>query len=148
MECMSSQWSRFCGQLWEVITLEANLGGYDNSSRRESLAVGIVNKLFNQDSRLKPHFTENDKTPNFDGHFDICEPGERKDTPIGRFDAQIKSISNYLNNNKKPQSQYKYVCDTKIFNAVKNGITQNPAILFLVDVDTENIFWFYITVHD
>ena len=52
----------------------------------------------------------------------------------------------YNNDNSKGQiSEYKYLCETKILNSVKQGITCNPAILFLVDIATKEVFFIHIS---
>ena len=47
------------------------------------------------------HFSEQDKTPNFDGYFEILEKQKNKSTPIGSVNVQIKTLNNnYVNENK------------------------------------------------
>ncbi len=122
-----------------------NIGGYDENTYKDKESVDYLSKVL-EDSRLfKTHFDQNDKTPNFDGFFEICGLCEKKSIPLGRFDVQIKTISNYLNTNERPQSRYKYSCDTKIFNAAEEALTLNPILLFLVDMPNSKIFWKYLS---
>lgn len=124
-----------------------NIGGYDKNSFSESSGNRILGEILEQTQLIKVHFTENDKTPNFDGTFEICECTKAKKVPIGRFNVQIKTMStDYKNYNKSEQvSDYKYPCDTKIFNSVKNGISCDPAILFLVDIKDRRVYFIHVS---
>lgn len=124
-----------------------NLGGYDKHTFSESSGNRILGEILEKTRLVKVHFNELDKTPNFDGYFELCKNASRKKVPIGRFDVQIKTMSlKYSNDNSKGQiSDYKYLCETKILNSVKQGITCNPAILFLVDIATKEVFFIHIS---
>lgn len=124
-----------------------NIGGYDDSSFSESDGNRILGEILEAKKLIKVHFAELDKTPNYDGFFELCESGKNKRIPIGRLDVQIKTISSdYSNMNKKESvSDYKYPCETKIFNSVKKGISCNPAILFLVDVIKKKVYYIHVS---
>jgi len=125
-----------------------NLGGYTNNDYNESSGNIILKEILHNEKLIFTHFDEQDKTPNFDGFFEILENKANKSVPIGRFDVQIKTLNhNYKNENKKiNRSQYKYSCDTKIFNAVKKSVTLNPCYLFMVDTKKRRIFAKYISL--
>lgn len=121
-----------------------NLGKYDPYSFKEVDGNIILKQFLNKNRMLYCHFSEQDKTPNFDGYFEILE----EENPFGRIEVQIKTLNNnYKNSNTKGFcSQYKYSCDTKIFNAVKKSITLNPVYLFMVDVEKNKIFAKYVSL--
>lgn len=125
-----------------------NLGGYDRNDFNESLGNSILKSLLQSHSGMYGHFEELDKTPNMDGYFDILKDENKKSVPVGKIEVQIKTLDHdYLNLNKtKNRSKYKYSCDTKIFNVVKEAITLNPCILFMVDVKDRRVFYKYISL--
>ncbi|QUN13148.1 DUF4365 domain-containing protein [Clostridium sp. C1] len=124
-----------------------NIGGYDKYSFNEGLGNRILSDLLESQKSIITHFSQSDKVPNFDGYFEILEFGEKKNNPIGRIDVQIKTLDHdYKNNNKRKNvSQYKYTCETKIFNAVKEALTLNPCFLFMVDIYLKKVFFKYIS---
>ena len=125
-----------------------NLGGYSRENFNESTGNRILENFLHSNSLIFTHFSQQDKTPNFDGYFEILKQATGKNIPIGRYEVQIKTMDhNYINTNKQKNcSQYKYSCETKIFNAVKNAITLNPCYLFMVDVNKKRIFAKYISL--
>lgn len=143
------------GQIISVEPLQTdktiNIGGYGPYFFREYLGINYLESVLLCTFRIVPYFFKNDKTPNFDGWFEVC--GERKDEkskviPLCRFSVQIKTLnSDYKNDNKVINTEfpYKYSCDTKIINAVLERITLDPTILFLVDWDKRIIYWKYLT---
>lgn len=125
-----------------------NLGGYDKNDFNEADGNVILKNFLHTNKLLFCHFSEQDKTPNFDGYFEILEKGDTKNIPIGKIEVQIKTLNtDYSNLNKTLNcSQYKYSCETKIFNAVKKAITFNPCYLFMVDTKNKRIFAKYISL--
>lgn len=128
-----------------------NLGGYDKYLFKERLGLNCLEHYFLKTYRIVPYFSENDKTPNFDGWFEICNKSAletEKIVPVQRFNVQIKTLNkNYCNDNqqKKTEYAYKYSCDTKVLNAVLTHMTKDPTILFLIDPENELIFWQYLS---
>lgn len=122
-----------------------NLAGYVKSSFDESKGNDFLDLVLTSTNKIYSHFSKLDKGPNFDGHFELLD---NNGIPIGRFNVQIKTMStDYKNNNKRGIiSQYKYSCDTKIFNAVKYGITLDPCYLFMIDVVNRRIFGKYVSL--
>lgn len=131
-----------------MVKYNMNLGGYDRSSFNESTGNSILKDLLHLHSEMFGHFAELDKTPNTDGYFDILKREDNKSVPIGKFEVQIKTLDyDYSNSNTTQNcSKYKYSCDTKIFNVVKEAITLNPCMLFMVDVKTRRVFYKYVSL--
>ena len=128
---------------------EVNIGGYDDNAFFDRKAVNYFERILLESDVIMPYISANDKTPNFDGYFEICKDTTRKKIPNERFDVQVKSLNHdYSNKNKlsNTRSLYKYSCDTKVMNAVLQGITKNPVLLILVDASNRFIFWKYISV--
>lgn len=129
-----------------------NLGGYDENSFNERIGVSYLEQLLLRSFRIIPYFSVNDKTPNLDGWFEICDrrvQKGKKGIPMCRFSAQIKTLNtDYCNKNKDANtgSQYKYPCDTKVVNAALNNISLDPIILFLVDWREKKVFWKYLSI--
>lgn len=125
-----------------------NLGGYDDYAFNEALGNAFLKEKLESNSSIFCHFSEGDKTPNTDGTFEIIEKSDGKYIPTGTFCVQIKTLNHdYINKNTDGiKSQYKYSCDTKIFNVVKEAITLDPCILFMVDVMNKRIFYKYISI--
>lgn len=102
--------------------------------------------------RIVPYFSVNDKTPNLDGWFELCDhsvENSRKTVPQHRFFVQIKTLNHdYRNTNsqKNQEQQYKYRCDTKVLNTVLTNITLDPVLLFLVDWENERVFWKHLSI--
>lgn len=124
-----------------------NLGGYDEYAFNEADGNAYLKIKLESNKSIFCHFSEADKTPNVDGSFEILENVNGRNIPIGTFRVQIKTLDHdYVNRNTNGIiSQYKYSCDTKIFNVVKKAITLDPCILFMVDVRNKRIFYKYIS---
>lgn len=124
-----------------------NIGGYDTNAFSESDGNRILGDILERSKKIKVHFAEGDKTPNFDGCFELCEYSQTKMIPIGKFNVQIKTMSkDYRNSNQKEnRSDYKYSCETKVFNSVIKGISCDPAILFLVDITDRIVFYIHVS---
>lgn len=124
-----------------------NIGGYDTNAFSESDGNRILGDILERSKKIKVHFAEGDKTPNFDGCFELCENSHTKMIPIGKFNVQIKTMStDYRNRNQSgKKSDYKYSCETKVFNSVIKGISCDPAILFLVDITKKIVFYIHVS---
>ena len=125
-----------------------NLGGYTESDFYESDGNASLSLYLQKKQTIKTHFNEADKFPNFDGCFDLLCNNTGNITPKARINVQIKTMNkSYANSNKKIKTNYpyKYTCETKIFNAVKKGISLDPAVLFLVDIKSKKFYWLYVS---
>lgn len=128
---------------------EKNIGGYDKNYKYDRKAVNYLEGVLLESELIIPHIDSGDKVPNLDGYLELCECGERKVTPIGRFEVQVKSLNHdYSNTNVRDNTgySYKYSCDTKVVNVVLGAQTCNPVLLILVDNENKHIFWKYMSM--
>lgn len=132
--------------------MQINIGGYDKNVFYERLGINYLEKELLRTFRIVPYFSVNDKTPNLDGWFELCDhsvENSRKTVPQHRFFVQIKTLNHdYRNTNsqKNQEQQYKYRCDTKVLNTVLTNITLDPVLLFLVDWENERVFWKHLSI--
>lgn len=124
-----------------------NIGGYDEHSFNESDGISKLMIFLHQKKNIKANLLSGDKIPNLDGNIQLLEKSESKSIPKRIFHVQVKTLNHdYSNmNTKGVKSQYKYSEDTKVFNVVKENITSDPVLLFLVDVIKNKIFYKYIS---
>lgn len=126
-----------------------NLGGYDENSFYDSNGVAYLTRFLQQEHGIKGVIQSDDKTPNLDGTIQLLEwNSETRAIPKQIFHVQVKTMNHgYENTNRiHHRSQYKYSVDTKVFNVVKENITFDPVLLFLVDEKKEKVFWRYVSV--
>jgi len=127
----------------------SNLGGYDRNSFYDSNGVAYLTRFLQQEHRIKGIIQSDDKIPNLDGTIQLLEwISKKRAIPRQIFHVQVKTMNHgYENTNKNHhRSQYKYSVDTKVFNVVKENITFDPVLLFLVDEKKEKVFWRYVSV--
>lgn len=126
---------------------QINLGGYDIHNFEDSDGCAFLTLKLQKTRQIKVALNTDDKVPNLDGYIQVLQRMGNKVVPTSRFEVQVKTLNHdYTNNNKRGKiSQYKYPTDTKAINVVKEGITLNPVILFLVDSINEKIFWKHIS---
>ena len=127
-----------------------NIGGYDNNAFKDNDAVNIVSLKLSKSKCIMPHIGSSNTIPNIDGRIEVCEKekyGERH-IPVATFAVQIKALpSDYFNYNKclHTDDKHKYCCDTKAFNFALFQSTLDPVLLLMVDVNTNDIFWKYLS---
>ena len=122
---------------------KSNLGKHTKNSFIEAKAIRILSEFIEEGGNAKTFFNENDKTPNHDGFFEILGSDN---APKKQFIVQIKGTGNLQPiSSGKNRGKYKYVLNTKFFNYVKEKITENPAIYFVVDTENNKIFWIYLS---
>lgn len=114
-----------------------NLGKISNNSFKESRAVNVAKKTFEINNSIKTYFSEMDKRANLDGQLTILSGKYERIT----VDVQIKALPNCYERN----NNFYYDCDTKVFNVVKEKVTQNPVVLILVDVNKEKVYYKLLT---
>lgn len=127
----------------------SNLGGYDRNSFYDSNGVAYLTRFLQQEHGIKGIIQSDDKIPNLDGTIQLLEwISEKRAIPKQIFHVQVKTMNiGYENANRVHyRSQYKYPVDTKVFNVVKENITFDPVLLFLVDEKKEKVFWRYVSV--
>ena len=126
-----------------------NIGGYVDSDFNESNGNAELTLLLQSNKTIKTYFNENDKTRNDDGYFELLQYSHEshKSIPFGQIRVQIKTIEKNINNSNTHGtfSDYKYSCDTKIFNAVRAGVFFDPAILLLWDVTERRAFYIMLS---
>lgn len=125
-----------------------NIGGYDENSFYDSNGIAFLIRFLQQKHNIKALLGTDDKIPNLDGTIQLLEKSDKKNIPTQIFHVQVKTInSNYINDNLQiNKSQYKYSAETKVFNIVKENITLDPVLLFLVDEKNEKVFCVYVSI--
>lgn len=116
---------------------------HSESSFNEANAVKILSAKLEEKKTIKTFFKENDRTPNYDGTFELV--GEQG-TPKKQFIVQIKKVENLVPKERgKHAGKYIYQLDTAFLYYVKEKVTESPAIYFVVDIGTNNIFYLYLS---
>ena len=112
-------------------------------SFKESETVGYLKTVLESTHTIKTFFGENDKTPNHDGFFELVD---NESIPKKQFIVQIKKTKK-LNKckNGKNKGKYVYELKTNFLAYIKEKVTENPAIYFVVDIDEKRIFWIYLS---
>lgn len=122
---------------------KTRMATHSTTSFDESEEVRILSGVLESKRKIKTFFKENDRTPNHDGNFEITNDDQ---TPKKQFIVQIKKIENLVPKKKgKNKGKYVYNLDTAFLHYVKEKVTESPAIYFVVDIVTKNIFWLYLS---
>lgn len=112
-------------------------------SFNEADAVALLKQTLESKQSIKTFFGENDKTPNHDGFFELVDV---ESVPKKQFIVQIKKtkrlVPNVKGNNK---GRYVYELKTNFLEYVKQKVTENPAVYFVVDIEDRRIFWLYLS---
>jgi len=112
-----------------------NIGKHSESVFIEAEGNIILKRKLTSNKRISCFFSENDKTPNTDGFFELID---EKGVPLKRFNVQIKTTNDL--------KMGKYSLDTKILNYVFSKITADPTFLFVINLKSENILYRYISM--
>jgi hypothetical protein len=112
-----------------------NIGKHYTTAFVESDGISILKRKLETNRIIKCFFSDNDKTPNTDGFFELTK---KDGTPIKRVNVQVKTTSELKNN--------KLSVDTKIMNFIFEKITTDPTFLFIVDLKTEEIYYRHIDI--
>lgn len=113
------------------------------SAFNEKSATRMLADFLEQKHTVATFFKENDRTPNYDGTFELVGKDE---APTKQFIVQIKKVENLSPNVRgKNKDCYVYELDTSFLYYVKEKVTESPAIYFVVDIVTDNIFWLYLS---
>lgn len=113
---------------------------HSDSSFNESKEISILKMRLESNKSIKTFFGENEKTPNHDGFFELVNTNTRE--PKKQFIVQIKKDDS-LSLNK--DGSYSFQFDTSFFYYVKEKVTENPAIIFVVELNTEKCFYKYLS---
>lgn len=111
-----------------------NLGKIDENGFKESKSAAIARLFLEQNNKIKTHFMEMDKTPNFDGKLMILEGSFERIT----VEVQIKTLPKSVKRDAK--GNFLFICDTKAFNAVMEKVTFNPVVLLVVDINNYCVY--------
>ena len=119
---------------------------HSNISFIEKEAIRILSSFIEEKRIAKTFFSENDKTPNHDGFFEILTNNDINKFPKKQFIVQIKGTENlkYISTGRN-KGKYKYVLNTKFLYYIKEKVTEDPAIYFVIDVKRNKIFWIYLS---
>jgi len=116
---------------------------HSDTSFDEAEAVRFLSDVLEKGHRIKTFFKENDKTPNYDGSFELVD---NNGGPIKKFNVQIKKCSGVKSNvHSNGLKTYYYDMDTSFLYYVKNKVTEGPAIYFIVDIKNREIFYKYLS---
>ncbi len=114
-----------------------NLGKVDSNSFKESKAASIARLVIEQNNKIKTHFMEMDRTPNFDGKLMILEDSFERIT----VEVQIKTLPPKFAEVRDKSGEFSFDCDTKAMNAVKERVTFNPVVLFVVNTNKMKVYY-------
>lgn|GEM_PF-2255783 len=116
---------------------------HSESAFNEETAVRFLEEVLESRKRIKTFFKSNDRTPNYDGSFEIIEG---KGVPKKQFIVQIKKTK-ALRKSKSGLHKgcYRYDAETSFLYYVKNKVTENPAIYFVVDIDNKIAYYIYLS---
>ena len=106
------------------------------SSFNESNSIRLLQEKLERNGRIKTYFTQNDRTPNTDGYFEILN---KNGIPEKRFVVQIKSAEKLTKLSKK--DEYSYSADCSFFHYVLENIDENPAFYFVVNLSMGEVFF-------
>lgn len=112
-----------------------NLGKVDNNAFKESKAASIARLHLEANNKIKTHFMDMDKTPNFDGKAMILEGAFERIT----VEVQIKNLPS--NATKNTAGELAFYCDTKAMNCVLKNVTFNPVVLLVVDTKKLDVYY-------
>lgn len=114
---------------------QINLGKIDKNAFKESKAASIARLHLEKNNKIKTHFMEMDKTPNFDGKAMILE-GEFERITV---EVQIKTLPSNIT--KSATGELAFSCDTKAMNCVLKNVTFNPVVLLVVDTNKFDVYY-------
>lgn len=116
-----------------------NLKKENENSFIEEKGLSILKTLLESTKSFKTYFSQNDKTPIFDGYFNYLDKNFQI---LKRIEVQIKSHKKIkLITKGVHRGKYKYEFDTSILNSIKFKITNDPTIYFVVDCENQRCFF-------
>lgn len=95
-------------------------------------AIGFVNYILGKHRRAIPKLDAVDKWPNIDGTIELQDV---KNSLIGKFEAQVKSLSKGHNYKYPIPVPFISYCDT---------VALLPVLFLLVDNEAEKVYWIYM----
>ena len=122
---------------------KAGMATHSISSFNESKEIRILSEFLEAKHTVKTFFKENDRTPNYDGSFELVNDELE---PQKQFIVQIKKVENLAKETKgKNAGKYIYQLETPFLFYVKAKVTESPAFYFVVDICTKNIFALFLS---
>ena len=122
---------------------KAGMATHSVAAFNETQSINILTSFLESMHTIKTFFKENDRTPNYDGSFELISDDR---TPKKQFIVQIKKAESLKPKRSGPnKGKYVYDLETKLFYYVKAKVTESPAIYFVVDIITQKIFWLYLS---
>lgn len=118
---------------------QRRMGTHSDSAFNESEEIRQLSGVLEEKKTIKCFFKENDRTPNYDGSFELVATSRE---PIKQFIVQIKKVEG-LRKNKK--GMYPYDLETKFLYYVKEKVIESPAIYFVVDILLHQVFYLYLS---
>ena len=116
---------------------------HSESSFYEADAVRLLSDFLESEHTIKTFFKENDRTPNYDGTFELVE---NNGEPKKQFIVQIKKTKALEPAaTGKHTGKYIYDLETAFLYYIKAKVAESPAIYFVVDVDNNRIFYIYLS---
>ena len=112
---------------------------HSETSIEDAKAVTTV-KLKLLEGKIPCDFKDNDKWPSVDGRFELRNPKTAE--PEKSFCVQIKGKENL---SRLADGTISYQLDTAVLEYVKERITADPTIVFIVETSTGKIFWRHLT---
>jgi len=102
---------------------------YPKTGYPESESILCVQNLINR-SRIKAHISENDKTPNHDGFFELLDENRK---PIGKVTIQVKTLA---------AGEVKFSCPSEL--PAYSRTLSEPFLLLCADATNHRAFWKHI----
>lgn len=118
---------------------QTRMATHSDSSFNESEEIRQLSGVLEKEKTIKCFFKEDDKTPNYDGSFELVATTRE---PIKQFIVQIKKVEGLCSND---DGTYPYDLETKFLYYVKEKVTESPAIYFVVDILLHRIFYLYLS---
>ena len=97
----------------------------------EEDGIRLLESFLESKKTIKTHFSRNDKTPLYDGYFNLLNQNSEI---MKQFDVQIKSsekLSFLVKGINKGKVKYEF--DVDVLNSVRFKITENPTFYFVID---------------
>ncbi len=116
------------------------MGTHSDVSFNESNANAILEQKIESQKNIKAFFSKNDKTPNYDGFIELVNINTRE--PKKQFVVQIKKVAKMR---KNKDNSFSYEFETKFLYYVKAKVAESPAIVFVIEFETQICYYKYLS---
>lgn len=103
---------------------------YSPTSEQEFIEMTVLRTLL-LPNQIRPHLSEQDKTPNIDGYLDLIDENS---IPIGKLEVQVKKLPDEFE--EKP----KFPSPTSLIVYARDSTT-SPVLLICVDIHNAKAYW-------